>query len=927
MRNWEAFVQQNLALPELSPERRTRIVRELADQLEDVYSDALSQGLTEREARELAEAQIRDWECFASDVRRADRPNFQPRLDRWANKAQDAAQRRGGWWPVLSDALKDVANGVRALRKSPGFTAVAALTLALGIGATTAIFTLVHAVLLSPLPFDASDRLVDIGHTAPSRGITDAGQCAAWHLTYEEENRVFDAIGMYLRRGRLVAVTGNGDPEAVRAMPTTSGVFRALRVTPSLGRIFTSEDEDPESPPTILLSHGYWQSRFGGDAGVLGRTIRIDGDLREIVGVMPPGLKGLGSDPALFVPMQFRREELFVGNIGADAVARLRDGVTLEQASADLVRMLPMAWEKFPGGPVASSSTPDAYAPVVQPLKDDLIGSVADLLWVLMGGVGAVLLIACANVASLFLVRAEAKETEMAVRRAMGASKHRIRWEYLKESLLLGALGGLGGLVLASLGLSALKALRPSQLPRLEELSLSPTVLLFALAISLGTGAFFGLVPILSHRRKTVVDALKQGGSGGMTGRERHRAQASLVVSQLALALVLLVASGLMLRSFQSIWNRDPGFQNPEGVMALRIRIPSSEIRDLAEAAAAHELIARRLAELPGVTSVALGTGIPMDGSGNVNPFYVEGMALEGDGPPPSRRHKWIGEGYFETLQIPLLVGRTFTWNDVHNRFPGVILSESLASEAFGSASAAMGQRVAARPDPHRWHEVVGVVANVRDDGMSSNPLLEVYWPQVTLAFWEGNTVDDIATWRTMGYGVRSDRVGTFGFLQDVRETVWSVNPSLPVTDVRALSDLMAESTARTSLAAVLLGIAAGVALLLGIVGVYGVISYAVSLRAREIGLRLALGARVVDVKAMVLRQGFILCGIGVAIGLALAFGLTRLMSGLLFGVSPTDPITYIVVAAGLIAVGLIASYLPARRAASVDPITVLRAE
>jgi predicted permease len=544
-----------------------------------------------------------------------------------------------------------------------------------------------------------------------------------------------------------------------------------------------------------------------------------------------------------------------------------------------------------------------------------------------MGGVGLILLIACANVANLFLVRAEGKETEMAVRTAMGASGRRIGWEYLKESLLLGVLGGIAGLALAYVGLDVLKTMGVAQLPRLEEVTLSPTVLLFTLCVSLCTGAFFGLFPILRHRRKAVVDALKQGGHTGMSGGERHRTQNSLAVTQLALALVLLVASGLMLRSFQSIWATDPGFQNPEGVLAFRVRIPPQEIQSGAEMAKAHELIARRLGELPGASSVGLGQSIPMDGSGNVNPFYVDGVTLGGDGPPPIRRHKWIGEGYFETLQIPLLVGRTFTWQDVESRFPGAILSESLAREYFGSPDAALGQRVAARPDPPRWYEVVGVVADVRDDGMGSTPLLEVYWPQVTTAFWEGNAPDQIATWRTMGYAIRSDRVGTAGFLDEVRDVVWSVNPNLPLTGVQTLTSLMEQSTARTSFTMILLAVAAGVALILGVVGVYGVISYAVSLRSREIGMRMALGARDGDVKGMVLKHGLILSGIGVAIGLGLAFGLTRLMSGLLYGVSATDPLTYGVVAAGLIAVALTASYLPARRAASLDPITVLRSE
>ncbi|MBM3792273.1 MAG: FtsX-like permease family protein, partial [Acidobacteria bacterium] len=402
---------------------------------------------------------------------------------------------------MASGLLRDAACGLRSLRKSPGFAVVAILTLSLGIGATTAIFTLLHAVVLSPLPFHEPDRLVDIGHTAPSQGILDAGQCAAWHLTYEDENRVFEDIGMYGRNGQLVTVTGRGEPEAVRAMPVTSGVFRALRVQPRLGRMFTREDENPEAPPIILLSYGYWQSRFGGDPGIIGQTLRVEGLPSEVVGVMPPILRALGSDPALFGLMRFRRENLFVGNIGFDAVARLRDGVTLDQAYADLARMLPMAWEKFPGGPVSSTNRPEDHAPVIQPIQDDLVGSVADTLWILMGGVVVVLLIACANVANLFLVRAESKETEMAVRIAMGASVCRIGWEYLKESLLLSVSGGILGLALAYAGLRVLAAMGSDQLPLLEEIPLSPAVLLFALTVSAGTGAFFGLLPILRHRR------------------------------------------------------------------------------------------------------------------------------------------------------------------------------------------------------------------------------------------------------------------------------------------------------------------------------------------------------------------------------------------------------------------------------------------
>ena len=822
----------------------------------------------------------------------------------------------------MASLLNDLRTAIRSLIQRPGFTVVAVLTLALGIGATTAIFTLVEAIILSPLPFEEQDRLMVIGHAAPARGLQNARQCAAWHFTYEDEAQVFEDLGMY--RFRSPAVTGESGPEVLPGMIATSGVFRALRVQPALGRTFTREDEDPDTPAIAMLGHSYWQDRYGGDPGVIGETIQVDGTTREIVGVLP-SLQSLGQDPAIIYPWRFDKSQLFVGNIGASSVARLRDGVTEQQAEAELVRIMPMAWEKFPGGPVARSSLPSMYTPFLTPLKEDLVGSVSNLLWVLLGGVGVVLLIACANVANLFLVRAEGRATEMAVRTAIGASGRRIGWEYMKESLMLGLLGGLVGLPLGIVGLRLLVAMAPAQLPRMEEVSLSPVVYLFTLGISVGAGLFFGVFPALRQARANPVDALKQGGHGGMAGRGRNRAQNALAVSQMALALVLLVASGLMLRSFQALQNVDPGFRNPEDVLALRINIPFSEIRDTAEMALAHERIARNLADIPGVELVGLANSVALDGMNNVNPFYVDGVEPPGGGTPPSRRHNWVGEGYFETMQIPVLVGRTFTWEDVNNRFPGVILSESLAREYFDSPQTALGHRVAAQPEPPRWHEVVGVVADVRDDGIDQDSPLMVYWPQVTLAFWEGNAPDRVQSWRYMGYVVRSGRVGTPEFLGEVREAVAAVSPNLPLRGISAMPDLMAQSIARTSFTMVLLGTAAGVALLLGVVGVYGVIAYAVSQRSREMGMRMALGAEPRHVKGMVVGQGLVIFAVGTAIGLGLAFALTRLMSGLLFGVEPVDSLTFALVPVGLLAVALLASYIPARRAARVDVMEALR--
>jgi predicted permease len=659
----------------------------------------------------------------------------------------------------------------------------------------------------------------------------------------------------------------------------------------------------------------------------LHQTLQINGEPWTIVGVMPPALRGLDSDPQIIAALRIDREGLFVGNIGFNAIARLEDGVTVEQAIADMTRVLPMAWEKFPGGPVASSKAPTEYTPTLVPLRESIVGSASATLWILLGSVGVVLLISFANVANLFLVRADAKDTEMAVRAAIGANRGRVAWEYLKETLLLGILGGISGLVLAFVFIRILIAVNVANLPRLAETAISPRVLLFALAVSLAGGIIVGMVPLLRRRETGFVDSLKQAGQSSMRSRDRRRVQSGLAIGQMALTLVLLVAAGLMLRSYWALHKVNLGFGEPRDLLTFRVSIPPSLIEDIEARALAHETIARRLGEIPGVESVGMASSIPLGGGGNVNPFWVDGSPPPGDGPPPIRRHKWIGEGYFETLQIPILAGRSFTWDEIHERFPGALVSESLARKYWGSPAAALGKRVAVQPNPVRWHEIIGVVADVREDGLSLDPIPMVYWPQVNLAFWEGTTEEDVQTWRTMGFAVRGARTGHPDFLRAVQEAVWEVNPNLPLRSISTMNDLMARSVAQTSSTLTLFLVGGGVALILGIIGVYGVIAYAVARRSREIGMRIALGAERATVTRMVLRQGFVLASIGVALGVALAIGLTHLMSALLYEVAPVDPITYIFVATGLLAIALLASYIPARRAAGVEPMEALRVE
>jgi predicted permease len=789
------------------------------------------------------------------------------------------------------DALhQQIRHAVRKLMRAPLFSAIALSTLAVGIGSNAAIFSVVNGVLLKPLPFEAPDELVGVWHTAPGLGFDDVNQSPALHFTYVEESRTFASVGMW--DPGQVSVTGLAEPEQVDAMWVTHQTLPLLRIRPMLGRTFTPEEDHPDGPQTVMLSHGYWERRFGGDAGVLGRTVSIDGVTREVIGVMPTDLRFLAYDSDVYLPFRFDPDEVFVGNFSYQAVARLNP----------------------------------RFGPNVRPLKQDVVGDVGSVLWVLLGTVAIVLLIACANVANLFLVRSEGKQQEMAVRTAMGASKGRLTVDMLVESLVLGVGGGILGLVLAYGGLKLLVALGPESLPRLDEIGVDAVVLLFTLAVSILAGALFGLFPALRYGGAGLVNALKEGGRGGSAGRERHVARNALVVAQMALALVLLTGSGLMVRSFQALRSVEPGFERPEEVVTFRVTIPDAEIEETEQVAMAHQEILRRIQAVPGVSRAAFSSSVTMDGWDSNDGVETESDPVEGDQIPPIRRFKWVGGGYTETMGNDLVAGRAITWADIQDRAKVVMVTENLAREEWGDAPSALGQRIrqfGGELGEGAWYEVVGVVGDIHDDGVDQDPVATVYWPQVVSDFWG----DDLFTTRSMAYAVRGAAGGPATLLPQLREAVWSVNPNLPLARVRTLQEIVADSMGRTSFTLVLLGIAAAVALFLGSVGIYGVISYIVSQRTREIGVRMALGAERSDVSGMVLRQAGGLAFGGVVVGLAAAAGLTRLMSSLLYGVSPMDPATFASVALGLSAVALLPSWIPARRAARTDPVVSLRFE
>jgi predicted permease len=796
------------------------------------------------------------------------------------------------------------------------------LTLGVGIGANTAIFSVVYGVLLKPLPFHDPDHLVGVWHSAPGMNFQVLNQSPATYLTYRDDNRVFVDIGLW--DTTAVSVTGTGEPERVEALLVTDSVLPVLNVHPQVGRSFDAEDDSPRSPERVMLSHAYWQRKFGGDPAISGRGIVVDGRPREIIGVLPAGFSFLGRSPQLVLPFRINRAEVFIGNFSFQSLARLKPGVTIEQANADIARMIPLVVERFPlpQGFTRQMFEEVRLAPNVRPLAQDVVGDVGRVLWVLLGTVGLVLLIACANVANLFLVRAEGRQQELAIHAALGAGSQRIAWELLSESLTLGFLGGAVGLLLAYSGVRLLVAAAPEGLPRVEAIGIDPIVLLFTVAISLAAGLLFGLLPVLKYATPRLSSSLKEGGRLSSAGRERHRARNALVVVEIALAVVLLVASGLMIRSFQAMRDVDPGFRNPEEVLTLRVSIPAMLVREPEQVARTHQQISDRIRSLPGIASVGLSNSITMDGNDSNDPIFVEDFPGPGGRIPPLRRFKWIGESYFETMGNPIIAGRPISWADVYSASQVVVVSENFAREYWKEPSAAIGRRIRQSPN-NPWRTIVGVVGNERDDGVARPATFIVYWPMLVKDFW----TSPVFVQRSMAYAIRTARAGSPTLLKEIQQAVWSVNPNLPLASVRTLDEIRAESMAQTSFALVMLGIAAAVALLLGVVGIYGVISYVATQRTREIGIRMALGAAERDVRALFLRHGVVLSMLGIGVGLAAASGLTRLMSALLFGVSSLDPTTYAAVATGLAGTALLASYLPARRASRIDPADALRVE
>jgi putative ABC transport system permease protein len=820
---------------------------------------------------------------------------------------------------------RDLRYALRAMRRRPTFTAAAVLTLALGIGASAAVFSVVNGVLIKPLPYPNADELVSIWHAAPGLNSAPLNISSSMYYTYGDESRSFQHIGLWSTGGQ--SITGLGEPEQVRAAFVTYGTLHALGVPPMLGRGFTKTDETPgtDGPNPVILTYGYWQRRFGGDPSAIGRSLTVDSRPSEIVGIMPEAFRFHNFDPEVILVIGFNRGLLTLGTFGFQGLARLKPGVTLAEANADVERMLPIWLNAWPPPPGAAREVFENWKvrPALRSLKDDLVGNVSSMLWVIMGTIGIVLLIACANVANLMLVRADGRRQEFAVRAALGAGRGRIAGELFVESLVLGTLGGALGLGLAYGMLALLRSIGPANLPRLQEISVDPLVVVFTLAASLISTLLFGSIPAMRHMSQ-LASNLAVGSRGASTSRERHRTRNALVVVQVALALVLLVSSGLMIRTFMALRSVEPGFVRAGEIQTARIWIPPSQIGDPLRVTRMQHDILNKIGSIPGVVSVAFAGNVPMDGRASWNPVLVEGRTYGAGDTPPIRRYKFVSPGYFKTMGTRLIAGRDMTWTDIHERRRVAVISENFAREQWGNPADAIGKgiREPGGAGNNRFsREVIGVVQDVYEDGPHQKAPSIVYWPVMMEDFFGTPTFST----RAIAFVIRSDRSGNESLLSDVREAVWSVNPSLPVFLINTMKELYDRALARTSFTLAILAIAGAMALILGLIGMYGVIAYTVSQRTREIGIRMALGAEQRSLKRMFVWKGLLLAGIGAAIGIAAAAGVTRFMSSLLYGISPLDPMTFSAVLLVLLTAAALASYVPARRASSVDPVDAMK--
>ena len=817
----------------------------------------------------------------------------------------------------MAGLFGDLRIAARSLARRPMFTAIAVLTLALGIGATTTVFTLVDGVLIRPLPYADSGELLSLQHEGRD-GQDQLPMSTGLYVLYRDQARTLESVGLYTRTA--VNLVADAQPERILGQAVTPSFFEVLGVGAVRGRTFLEEEGTPDQDPVILLSHGLWQTRFGGDASLVGRTVEVSGIQRRVVGVMPADFGHPDRDARFWIPLVIDEAEASLASFFAGGIARVADGSSIEAVRAEIGGMLGRLTDIYPSDGGAAFLMDVGIAAHVRPLKESLVGDVTATLWVLLGTVGFVLLIACANVANLLLVRAEGRHRELALRVAVGAGRRHLLRTFLGESVILAGLGGALALLIAWSSLRLTTGFLPSDLPRMAEVALDSRVLAFAAIVALGCALFFGVAPLFRYGLSSLGAELHDGGSrGGTDSAARRRLRNGLVVAQIALALVLLVGSGLMFRSFRALRAVDPGF-DPAGTLTARVIVPSGEIAGWQETASFFRELGDRLADQPGVQAVGMVSGLPLTEQGvTYGGLEVEDHPRGPDELPVFAAQPRVEAAYFEAMGVEVLAGRGFRRGDGGDGERAVVVSRSFA-EAWWPDASPLGRRVRVGAENEAWYDIVGVVEDVRQDGLDQPVVETVYFPTVL----EFDGQYDVA--RSHNVILRTGEDPTL-LLPILRREMRALNPRIPLADAQTVQAVFDRSTARTAFTMSLLGAASGIALLLGLVGIYGVIAYVVSQRTREIGVRMALGASAPSVRGMVVRQGLALAGAGVATGLLAAALLSRVLGSLLFGVSATDPVTYAGVATALVAVATLACWIPALRAAGVDPSIALRAE
>jgi predicted permease len=818
---------------------------------------------------------------------------------------------------VVDTLVGDLRDSARSLLKQPRFFAIATLTLALGIGAVTAIFSVVNGVLFTPLPYPHANRLVNIWSTAPGIGYPQFPVSPDLLLFFQRNNQVFE--DMALTQGRRVNLTESGTPEVVDASVTTHSYFSTLGVGFAQGRAYSAEEDSEKSPRVAVVSDRLWSRRYARDPAVIGRTIRIDGEPTTVVGIAPAWMDRTGS-PELWLPARFNPENPPTGTFAWNAVGRLKPGVQPQDAEKHLEPLVQRAMTEYINSPNYRAFLTDGkYRPLVHSMREDIIGDVRQPLWILLGTVGMVLLIACGNVANLCLVRAEARQREIAVRIALGSSRAALIRKLLCDAAVLSMVGTALGVAVAAAAVPLLLRLAPETIPRIDQVQVNGAVLLFATGAAVVSAIIFGLIPAVRYSRPDVIASLRHGGRSATDHPSRHRGRHMLVIAQTAMALVLLVGSGLLARSFMRLMSTDQGFA-ADNVLTFRVAISEVTYPKPAEVVRFTQQLVNRLAELPSVESAGATTDLPVVGGTSGTAFEIDGRPLAAGQLPPIIHLSTVTPGYFRTLKIALLRGSDFDTSDLREGVRTILINKA-AADQYWPGQDAIGKRVRgagndANGQRPPWYTVKGVVADVRHEGLREAPRPLLYFPLN-----EGR--NDAP--RALSYLLRGPNVHAQA--DAVRQVVWSVNPDLPVASLQSMTDVVQRSVTQFSFTMLTLGIAAAIALVLGAIGLYGVLSYAVSLRTREIGVRIALGAAPAQVKRGVIGNAAIITAIGLLIGALGAAGLTRFLGGLLYETQPLDKTTFLSMSGLLFGVALVASYLPARKAASVSPMEAMRME